>query len=311
MNDAPPLAAVYGRPAASLAAVPADAAQLSPLLPGSRRIEDLSDESLCAVTVLAPPGTQERAFVLVHAMRTLKPGAGFTVLAPKAAGGTRLMKELAALGAECLADNPKAHYRIVTGQAPRTAPEDGQLWPRVMALSGPQLCAKTGLWTQPGVFSWNRLDPGTALLLSHLPPLAGRGADYGCGIGHLAIKALASAKVSALICADVDRRAVEAARRNINDPRTSIVWADAVSGGLDATGLDFVVMNPPFHDGGAEDRALGQAFARAAATALRPGGRCWLVANRHLPYEAVLADSFTSVAMRAQANGFKVFEAVR
>ena len=47
-------------------------------------------------------------------------------------------------------------------------------------------------------------------------------------------------------------------------------------------GLDFVVMNPPFHDGGAEDKALGVAFIEAAARMLARRGACWLVANRHL-----------------------------
>ena len=54
-------------------------------------------------------------------------------------------------------------------------------------------------------------------------------------------------------------------------------------------------MNPPFHDGGTEDQALGQAFIRRAAEALRPGGTLWLVANRHLPYEATLSAAFKTV----------------
>ncbi|MFN4103417.1 MAG: signal recognition particle receptor subunit alpha, partial [Tepidimonas sp.] len=32
-----------------------------------------------------------------------------------------------------------------------------------------------------------------------------------------------------------------------------------------------------------KDKALGQAFIRAAADALRKGGALWIVANRHLP----------------------------
>jgi 16S rRNA (guanine1207-N2)-methyltransferase len=42
---------------------------------------------------------------------------------------------------------------------------------------------------------------------------------------------------------------------------------------------------------------------------LRKGGVCWLVANRHLPYEAPLADAFAQVEVRADAGGYKVFEA--
>ena len=75
------------------------------------------------------------------------------------------------------------------------------------------------------------------------------------------------------------------------------------------TDLDFVVMNPPFHDGGAEDRALGVAFIETAAKALRKGGTCWLTANRHLPYERPLAGAFSKVELRAEAGGYKIYEA--
>ena len=68
-------------------------------------------------------------------------------------------------------------------------------------------------------------------------------------------------------------------------------------------------MNPPFHDGGAEDRSLGVAFIQNAAQALRRGGACWIVANRHLPYESALAAAFVTVEVRADAHGYKIFEA--
>ena len=75
--------------------------------------------------------------------------------------------------------------------------------------------------------------------------------------------------------------------------------------------LNFVVSNPPFHDGGAEDTRLGQAFIRKAAGLLKKGGVLWIVANRHLPYEAELKDAFKRVDMIADSGGYKVFEAVK
>ena len=86
-------------------------------------------------------------------------------------------------------------------------------------------------------------------------------------------------------------------------------WADLRGAEPALADLDFVVMNPPFHDAGAEDRALGQVFIRRAAGALRKGGTCWLVANRHLPYESVLSEHFARVTPHGEAGGYKVFEA--
>ena len=120
---------------------------------------------------------------------------------------------------------------------------------------------------------------------------------------------LAGPKVKRLVLIDNDRRAIEAARRNIDDPRAMFEWADATGGDVALEGLDFVVMNPPFHDGGAEDRALGQRFIQRACQVLRRSGSLWMVANRHLPYEAILGPLFTTVERRAAGGGYKVFEA--
>jgi 16S rRNA (guanine1207-N2)-methyltransferase len=159
------------------------------------------------------------------------------------------------------------------------------------------------------VFSWDRPDPGSLRLLELLPEPAGRGADLGCGVGLLAQAVLGSPKVTAFTCVDIDRRAVECARHNLDDPRVTVAWADARRPLEGLAALDFVVMNPPFHDGGAEDRALGVAFVEAAAAMLAKRGACWMVANRHLPYEAALASAFAAVALRGEGGGYKVFEA--
>ena len=180
-----------------------------------------------------------------------------------------------------------------------------------IAQGAPRFVDALGLWSQPGVFSWDRLDPGTALLASRLPPLKGRGADLGCGIGVLSHTVLRGTAVGELHMIDIDRRAVDAARRNVDDSRVRFAWADATGNEPFLADLDFVVMNPPFHDAGAEDRGLGQAFIRRAAQVLKPRGACWLVANRHLPYESVLAGAFKSVRLDIESGGYKVYEARR
>jgi len=168
-----------------------------------------------------------------------------------------------------------------------------------------------GLWTQPGVFSWDRIDPGSALLAEALPPLSGRGADLGCGVGYLALKVLGEPAVTSAVLVDIDRRAIACAKANVVDPRVVVRWADVRAGLDDLTELDFVVMNPPFHAAGAQDHGLGQAFIRRAASSLRKGGVCWLVANRHLPYEATLAPLFARVTPVRDQGGYKVYEARR
>ena len=296
---------LYGGPPPALAIAPPGALQTSPLTPGAGTLEALADEGLDSFTILAPPGAVERRYVLAQALRSLKPGGRLIAMAPKDKGGARLKRELEAFGC-AVGETAKRHHRICEVVRP-AAPTGLEA---AIAEGAPRLHAGLGLWTQPGVFSWDRVDPGSALLVGHLPPLAGKGADLGAGLGVLAHAVLASPTVSALSLVELDRRALEAARRNVGDPRATFVQADARTWASDGA-LDFVVMNPPFHDGGAEDKTLGQGFIAAAARLLRKGGACWLVANRHLPYEAALADAFGKVRLVGEGGGFKVYEAVK
>lgn len=294
---------VFGAPPPELAPLSDNARQFSPLSPGAERLEEAS--GLDNLAMLAPPGAIERRAALALALRALKPGAPLLALAPKDKGGGRLAKDLSDLGCAC-SESAKRHHRICLTQGGG----DPQAIEAAIQAGAPRLSESLGLWTQPGVFSWDRIDPGTALLAEHLPDFSGRGADLGCGLGMLAHRILGSARVKSLLMVDVDRRAVDLCARNVSDSRVKLVWED-VRRAAKPEPLDFVVMNPPFHDAGRENKGLGIAFIQRAAEFLRPGGACWLVANRHLPYEAALEEKFRSIAPVAEASGFKVIEAVK
>ncbi len=296
---------VFGAPPPELADISPSPRQFSPLCPGGERLEDFAEGALDNLALLAPPGAIERRAVLALALRALKPGAPLLALAPKDKGGGRLAGDLAELGCACV-ETAKRHHRICAAQAGGNA----EAIETAIRAGAPRFSEALGLWTQPGVFSWDRIDPGTALLASHLPEFSGRGADLGCGLGVLAHRILGSARVKSLVMVDIDRRATELCARNVADDRAQILWAD-VRVPPKTEPLDFVVMNPPFHDGGRENKGLGIAFIERAALMLRSGGACWLVANRHLPYEAALEEKFRSVIPIAEASGFKVIEAVK
>ena len=94
----------------------------------------------------------------------------------------------------------------------------------------------------------------------------------------------------------------------MTDPRAVFHWADATRWRPPAL-LDAVVSNPPFHAAAPATRGSGRAFIAAAARMLAPSGSFWMVANRHLPYEAELAADFAEVEEVGGTPGFKVIHA--
>ena len=295
---------IYGRPPAVFDP-PQSATQTSPLIPGSQALEAMADGSAEEITVYAPPGAVERRYVLAQALRVLKVGGRLDVMAPKDKGGSRLAKELKSFGLT-FSEEAKAHHR----RAKLARPEQVEALDEAIKAGAPRIVPGLEAWSQPGVFAWDRIDTGTALLADALPALKGKGIDLGCGYGALATVVLRSAAVTSLRMVDLDRRAIDAAKQNVSDERASFEWADVRTLEADGT-LDFVVSNPPFHDGGVEDKRLGQKFIRKSAELLKKGGVAWIVANRHLPYEKDLNEVFKRVTMVADQNGFKIFEAVK
>ena len=166
-----------------------------------------------------------------------------------------------------------------------------------------------GFQTLPGIFSADAPDPGSVLLANALPAkLAGKIADLGAGWGYLAREILQHPGVKRLDLVEAEADALTAARLNITDDRVRFHWADATTFRPESL-LDAVVMNPPFHNGRDADPALGAAFIQSARRMLAPNGSLWLVANRHLPYDAALSDTFLEHHDVAGTGAFRVIHA--
>ncbi|HZH42699.1 MAG TPA: class I SAM-dependent methyltransferase, partial [Lysobacter sp.] len=279
---------------------------VSPALPGDAR---------APLVLLLPPRQREEArALLAQALDVLVPGGRIVLAARNDEGARSHEADLARLAGAVTVESK--HKCRVAWSAPLAAPADPALAAQWRALDAPRPVADGTLLSRPGVFAWDRIDPGSALLAAHLPADAvGDAADLGAGCGVLARALLARAPgVRRLDLYEAEARALELAEHNLAAHRERVElgfhWHDV------ATGLpcryDLIVCNPPFHAHGRDERVdLGRRFIEVAAQALRPRGRLWLVANRHLPYEAALAAGFAQVRTVAQADGYKVVEAVR
>lgn len=184
-----------------------------------------------------------------------------------------------------------------------------------LAFDQPRLIESTGMISRPGVFAWDRIDVASKLLSDQLPvDLSGQGADLGAGTGYLAHFVLSrSASVKSMDIYEAEARSLECAKLNLAPFETkaglTYFWHD-VTAGIRGP-YDFIISNPPFHMGREEARALGQAFIEVAAKSMKPKGRFYMVANRHLPYEASLEKHFSEFSVLALQDGFKVFQAIK
>jgi len=156
----------------------------------------------------------------------------------------------------------------------------------------------------PGVFAHGRLDEGTALLLNALATLRpeGRILDFACGCGVVGIALLATSERTSLTLLDSSALAMESSRRSLqrNGLNAEIVPSDGLSE-LDGT-FDWIVSNPPFHRGVANDLEVAAGFFHRSGTFLAENGKIVIVFNRHLPYAKWLHRSFGKVERLAE-NG--------
>jgi 16S rRNA (guanine1207-N2)-methyltransferase len=252
-----------------------------------------------ALAIVAVPRSKQLAHALIATAARIAPLVA--VDGARTDGVDSLWRDIRARMAD-VADVTKAHGRLFwfrpgEALAAWAAPPPAQ-WP-------------DGFWRQAGVFSEDGIDPGSALLASALPPkLPPRMADLGAGWGYLADAVLRRAGVASVDLIEAESLALDCARLSVTDPRASFHWADALTFRPDRS-YDGIVMNPPFHAGRSADPALGRAFITAAAKMLTPTGQLWMVANRHLSYDATLNDHFRQVTDLGGTPSYRLIHAAR
>ncbi|MCB1531095.1 MAG: methyltransferase [Rhodospirillales bacterium] len=264
-----------------------------------------------AVLCLLPKQKEEAQAFLGQGALALSDSGILVAAAANDAGGGRIEKWFREMGFSSVRYLSKHKARVVWAQ--KDFLEKGETAQKWAAQGQLQQIAIEGetCFSQPGLFGWNRIDEGSKILKDYLPDnLSGVGADFGCGYGYLARQVLTkNPGIGRLYALDADARAVQAAQRNLEGFPVEAKWEDLTTPVSTLPLLDFIVMNPPFHAGKKTDQDTGQAFIRTARTALKAGGRLFMVANAHLSYERCLEDMFSDVQKHAEKSGFKIFEA--
>jgi 16S rRNA (guanine1207-N2)-methyltransferase len=258
-----------------------------------------SSGNFAAAVVFLPRAKLAARSVLAQAAAALGIDGQIAVDGQKTDGIESMLKDLRGLGLPMGEVISKAHGKlgVITPQATLADWAAGE-----SAIEG-------GFITRPGVFSADGPDRASQLLADILPAkLPPRVADFGAGWGFLSRAILTRAGVAHLDLIEAESAALDCARQNIQDERAHFHWAD-VTNFRPARLWDAVVMNPPFHAGRDADASIGLGFIKAAQRGLNPGGALWLVANRQLPYLAVLQSLFRDVEEFGKDPSFRLIRA--
>jgi 16S rRNA (guanine1207-N2)-methyltransferase len=272
-------------------------------------ISEISEEQYDAVFCLVPKQVEEAKYWIAQGLNALHDGGMIFIAAANDANGNRLAGWMKEAGIENINSESKNKAKVVWGIKNAPAPKS---W----INGGAQRLHDFGhgykFYTQPGLFSWDRLDKASTLLIDHVKDLKGDVADFGAGYGYLTYAALKKfPAIKSITMIEADKRALDCASKNLEGKNAVPYWHDAMKALPPAKMFDHIIMNPPFHTGKKTDSDLGQGFIKTAVTNLKKGGSLTLVANTHLPYEEILKTTCTSVVTVIVKDGFKVIKAIK
>ncbi|MBK6574990.1 MAG: methyltransferase [Sandaracinaceae bacterium] len=280
--------------------------------------------------VYLPKGKARQRWVLDLAAQALRSEGELRVAGGKREGIRSIRDAVAERFATVLEITSGGHAQCIVARGPRVLADGGAGLERyaseaVLAVPGEPL---TCMW-YPGVYGADKLDEGSALLLGVLAAWVEAGElervervlDVGCGSGVLGAFVARAAAARGLLGAgrslrvdlvDVDALALEAARATLR--RAGLEMAEVSVFGSDVYShvsgrYDWIISNPPFHEGVRTSYDAPERLIREAPKHLRPGGRLVLVANAFLPYRDALDQTFGGHAVLAETGRFRVYEA--
>jgi 16S rRNA (guanine1207-N2)-methyltransferase len=296
-------------------------------LPNARTGDEVLPASTGWDLVLLPL-PKERRFtraLLVAAWQALVPGGELLLAGPTQAGAKAAIQDAERLFGNATLLGYKNHQRVARCRRGHALPD-----PLPAEFQQPGIAPGTAyfieishpaglikLATHPGIFSWEALDEGSALLLDHLQCQPGERAwDVGCGYGVIGLSA-ALAGAERVWMSDVNRLAVEYAHKNAEGhpwaEHVEVFAADGLTppaqAPLPTVHFDLIVSNPAFHRGRAVNQSMAGELITSAPTFLSSNGRLVIVANRFLAYDKLMQAHFPRVRKLAETGKFHVIEA--
>ncbi len=162
----------------------------------------------------------------------------------------------------------------------------------------------------PGVFSQQKLDVGTALLLRNLPDkIAGKVLDFGCGAGVISCFIGKKFKEANLSLLDVSALALTSAQESLalNNLAGNVFPSNSLSDVNEH--YEYVVSNPPFHQGVKTHYQASEDFLAGINKKLNKQGNITIVANSFLRYQPIMETHIGKTRVVTKDKGFTIYQA--
>ncbi|MBF0609555.1 MAG: class I SAM-dependent methyltransferase [Magnetococcales bacterium] len=272
-----------------------------------RKLDDHPSAGVASAGILMElmPGKEATRFAIQRALSCLQPGKHLWVFGSREDG----IASLQTLFPKAETVYYKGHLRLVALKA-----EEGELPQQEefqsMVVNGVELA------TRPGLFSWNRPDPASLLLLETITSTPGeRLLDFGCGNGLLGITLAKQWPECQVVMSDDLYSAVKCCQQSIAinqlEKRCQVVAENGIGQQLSRMRFNTIVSNPPFHRGTRSDYQIARQFITSATNILAPGGELRLVGSRFLDYGGIMATLLKGVEPIQQEDNFVVWRAFR
>ncbi|MEV0586976.1 methyltransferase [Nonomuraea sp. NPDC050310] len=168
------------------------------------------------------------------------------------------------------------------------------------------------LETDRGVFSPERIDLGTRILLESVPrpPQEGDLLDLGCGYGPIALTMASRAPEATVWAVDVNRRSLELTERNARAARLYKVRSTHVDDVPDEVRFRAIWSNPAIRIGKA---ALHEMLTRWLSR-LTDDGAAYLVVQKHLGSDSLqrwLAEQGWQASRHTSRAAYRILKVIR
>lgn len=285
-----------------------------------RDVFPATDPGYTVIGMLAPKGRAFARGLLWRAFLALQPNGKMYLSGSNDEGIKALATDLETLFGRVVTVANRGHARLLVAvkrtETPIPFPAawgDDPTVPRLRSFSDTVLSNDTmvdvPVYTMPGVFSWEHLDAGTAMLLRTCDFRPGASLlDLGSGCG--VVGAVANRAGSHVTAVDDHLLAVACTELTLRHsaPDFNSTYPSDLFESIDDLKFDHIVCNPPFHEKFADARAWTPRMLQGAKSHLNAHGRLTVVGNLFLGYDKLLKETFADTEVLAQDGSFMVVE---